>query len=462
MDTICESDIGGILMNSLWEQTSDCLRFESLNQDIQTDVLIIGGGMAGILCAYGLERAGIPCVLVEAQCLGSGITKNTTAKITAQHGLIYDKLIREFNTETARQYLEAQKAALDQYRRLCSDIDCDFEEKTSYVYALDDRQLIEKEVRALEKLGADATFADALPLPFSVAGAVKFPNQAQFHPLKFISAMAKGLHIYTHTTVRELVGTTAITDHGRIAAKAVIVATHFPFLNRHGSYFLKMYQQRSYVLALENAANVHGIYIDGTSNGLSFRNYRDMLLVGGGGHRTGKKGGNWSELRDFAQRYYPNAREKYHWATQDCMTLDGIPYIGAYSARTENLFVATGFNKWGMTSSMVSAMVLCDLVQGKQNPYAEVFSPSRTILRPQLAVNAFEAVVHLLKPTVKRCPHLGCALTWNAAEHTWDCPCHGSRFAADGRLIDNPATQDLKNKRRGGRTIHSAFPPSFA
>lgn len=433
-------------MDSVWEKTSNGFGFESLKQDIKTDVLIIGGGMAGILCAYLLEHSGIPYVLVEAQTIGSGITKNTTAKITSQHGLIYDKLIREFHVDQARQYLEANESALTKYRTLCSEIACDFEEKTSYVYSLDNRQKIEKEIAALEKLGAHPEFVDRLFLPFPVAGAVKVSKQAQFHPLKFITAISKGLRIYEHTAVRELVGTTAITDHGKITANRIIVTTHFPFLNKHGSYFLKMYQHRSYVLALENAPNVNGIYIDEAQNGLSFRNYQNLLLVGGGGHRTGKKGGNWKELRDFAQRYYPNAKENYHWATQDCMTLDGIPYIGAYSSSTENLYVATGFNKWGMTSSMISAMILCDLVQGKRNAYAEVFSPSRTILRPQLAINALEAAVNLLTPTTKRCPHLGCALKWNPIEHTWDCPCHGSRFTEDGRLIDNPATQNLKSR----------------
>lgn len=184
--------------------------------------------------------------------------------------------------------------------------------------------------------------------------------------------------------------------------------------------------------------------MDEAQKGMSFRNYKNLLLIGGGDHRTGKKGGNWQELRDFAHQNYPNATEKYYWATQDCMTLDSVPYIGAYAKSTSNLYVATGFNKWGMTSAMVSAMILCDMVQEKENPYAQAFSPSRTILRPQLAVNAFEAAVHLLTPTARRCPHLGCALKWNPYECTWDCPCHGSRFTKDGKLIDNPATGNLK------------------
>ena len=205
-----------------------------------------------------------------------------------------------------------------------------------------------------------------------------------------------------------------------------------------------MYQHRSYGIALEHAPRLEGMYVDEAQAGMSFRAYGGLLLVGGGDHRTGKKGGSWPELRDFARRHYPDAQERYHWAAQDCMTLDGVPYIGPYSAGTSNLYVATGFNKWGMTSSMVSAMLLRDMVQGKENPYAPVFSPSRTVLRPQLAVNAFEAAAGWLTPAARRCPHLGCGLKWNPYEHSWDCPCHGSRFAEDGKKLDNPATGDLK------------------
>lgn len=225
-------------MGSLWEPKSNGFGFEHLEQEIKTDILIIGGGMAGILCAYMLQQAGIPYVLAEAQTIGNGITKNTTAKITAHHGLIYNNLIRKFGVEKAKQYLQANESALCKYREMCRGLDCDFEEKPSYVYSLDDRLKIEKEVLALEKLSCPAEFVQNLPLPFPVAGAVKCPNQAQFHPIKFISAISKELHIYENTMARELVGTTAITDHGKIIAKKIIVATHFPFLNKHGSYFL--------------------------------------------------------------------------------------------------------------------------------------------------------------------------------------------------------------------------------
>ena len=431
-------------MASLWEETWKHPVFPPLDGDTDTDVLIIGGGMAGILCAYRLHQAGVPYLLAEAETIGSGTTKNTTAKLTSQHGLIYERLIRLFGTERAKQYLTANQEALEAYRELCRGIRCRFEEKDAYVYSRNDRKKLERELAALEKLGFHAEFAEHLPLPFSVAGAVKFPHQAQFHPLEFLSALTKDLHICEHTPVQELVGTTAITPRGSITAKKIIVTTHFPFLNKHGSYFMKLYQHRSYVIALEHAQNVDGMYVDEAQKGMSFRNYGGQLLVGGGDHRTGKQGGGWRELRGFAGRYYPKAVETAHWAAQDCMSLDGVPYIGPYSASTDHLYVASGFNKWGMTSSMVAARILSDLVQEKENPYGDVFSPSRTILRPQLVVNGLEAAAGLLTPTARRCPHLGCALKWNPQEHSWDCPCHGSRFTEDGALIDNPATGDLK------------------
>ena len=272
-----------------------------------------------------------------------------------------------------------------------------------------------------------------------------FPKQAQFHPLKFLSGIAKGLNICEHTKVLELTGSTAVTNHGHITAKHIIVTTHFPFLNKHGSYFLKLYQHRSYVLGLQHAAPVPAMYADESLTGLSFRMYHDCLLLGGGSHRTGKPGGSFGELEAFVGKNYPNAKQLYRFATQDCMSLDSVPYIGSYSKRTPTLYVATGFNKWGMTSSMVAARLLCDLILEKQTPYKELFSPARSILYPQLFVNAFESTAGLLTPSKKRCPHLGCALKWNTEEHTWDCPCHGSRFQENGQLIDNPATDDLSS-----------------
>ena len=430
-------------MRSLWKATASLPEFPELVGDVRTDVLIIGGGIAGILTAYLLHEKGVKYVLVEKGRICSGTTGNTTAKITFQHGLIYDKILKSDGTEAARKYLAANRAAFDKYAELCGKTDCDYEIKDNYVYSTDDRRKLEKEVEALEKIGYIADLCENVPLPVKTVGAVKFPDQAQFNPLKFLSSVAEGLNIYENTFVREMRGNTAVTDKGKIHADTVIAATHFPFINKHGSYFLKLYQHRSYVIALENAQDVNGMYVDECDTGLSFRNYEGLLLLGGGGHRTGKKGGNWDELRAFAAKKYPDSREKHFWATQDCMSLDGIPYIGRYSAKTHGFYVASGFNKWGMTGSMTAAMLLSDMILGKRNGFASVFDPSRSIVKPQLFINGAEAVCNLLTPSKKRCPHLGCALKWNEAERSWDCPCHGSRFTEHGRVLDNPANGDL-------------------
>ena len=433
-------------MESIWRERIQLPQFPQLKGDISTDVLVIGGGMAGLLCAYQLQKAGVDCITAERTRIASGITGNTTAKLSSQHGLIYSKLAKQFGLEAAGLYLRANEDALSEYRALCQEIPCDYDDQSHTVYARQDIHSLEEELAVLCRLGYPAELVSNLPLPFPTAGGVRFPHQAQFHPLKFLNGIGNGLTIYENTPIQSLTKFGAVTEHGTIHANAVIVCTHFPFLNKHGSYFLKLYQQRSYVLALKNAPLPDGMYLDARENGLSFRHWDDTLLLGGGGHRTGKKGGGWAELERFAQDHYPGANLVSRWATQDCMSLDGLPYIGQYSASTPNLYVATGFNKWGMTTSMAAAQILTEQILGRDNPYSALFSPSRSILHRQLAVNAMEATVNLLTPSRKRCPHLGCALKWNAQERSWDCPCHGSRFSEDGQLLDNPSTGDLPKK----------------
>lgn len=433
-----------IFMLSVWTANSKFETFPELQEDIKTQVAIIGGGITGVLCGYMLKQKGVDCVILEADRICKGATQNTTAKITSQHGLVYDKLIKGFGIEKAQMYLQANENAVKRYREMSKVIDCDFENKDNYVYSVNNLRKVEDEIHALVRLGFNPDFAGEIPVPVSIAGAVKFDNQAQFNPLKFLSHISKNLQIYEKTKVIEIRGKHAFTQKNKITADYFIVATHFPFINKYGGYFIKLYQERSYLIALERGPQIDGMYVDEATKGMSFRNYKNYLLVGGGDHRTGKDGGNYTELRTFAKIHYPSCPEKYAWATQDCVPLDNVPYIGRYSPRIPNVLVATGFNKWGMTSSMVSAEILSDIVAGKKNEYEELFSPSRSVITPQLAVNLFETTVGLLTPTTKRCPHLGCALKWNSAEHTWDCPCHGSRFTKDGELIENPATDDLK------------------
>lgn len=430
-------------MTSIWISSADLPHFDDLRGDKKTDVLIIGGGMAGLLCAYFLQKEGIRCALVERKRICSGVTKDTTAKITAQHGLVYYKLLQRAGREKARMYLEANQRAVRDYEKLCRHIDCDFEQKPSYVYSVENRKYLEKEADALRQLGMDSRITDCDRLPFRTAGALEMKGQAQFHPLKFAAGIAEGLSIYENTPVMELKRHLAVTEKGSVQFQKAIFTTHFPIDNKHGMYFLKMYQNRSYAIALEDGPDVGGMYIGETEDGFSFRNYNNYLIVGGGSHRTGKCGGKWEKLRDFAARNYPSLDIKYTWAAQDCMTLDGVPYIGPYAKHMPDCFVATGFQKWGMTGSMAAAGILTDLVLERENPYAAAFSPSRNLLKPQLFVNGWEAARHLLTPSKPRCPHMGCALKWNGAEETWDCPCHGSRFDGKGNLIDNPANGDL-------------------
>lgn len=431
-------------MLSVWSANSELPSFPRLPNDQKADVLIVGGGIAGLLCAYMLKTRGVDCIVLEADRICCGVTQNTTAKITAQHGFIYQNLLKKRGAEKAQMYLCANERALQKYRELCGKIACDFEAKDNIVYTKQNRRKAEAELRALETIGAKAAFDETIPVPIEIAGAVRMPNQAQFNPLKFLSAIAKDLKIYEQTKVFEMRDNRAVTAHGTVEAQQFIIATHFPFFNKHGGYFLKLYQERSYALALENGPRLNGMYVDEAPKGMSFRNYGDYLLLGGGDHRTGKQGGNFRELRSFAKVHYPACAEHYAWATQDCMSLDGVPYIGQYAKTLPNIYVATGFNKWGMTSSMAAAEILCDKVLGKENDCAAVFSPSRSMLTAQLAVNAGTYLSSLLTVSEKRCPHMGCALKWNATERTWDCPCHGSRFEKDGKLIENPATDDLK------------------
>jgi len=433
-------------MEYLWIKDVEIPSFPSLDGDTDTDVLIIGGGMAGILCALMLKNEGVDYILVEGCRIGLGITKGTTAVISAQHDVLYSDLIKKFGAFSARHYLEANLQAVEMFRDMSRNISFDFEERPSVMYSVNDRALIEQEIESVRSLGFQAEFISNTALPFKIAGAEVFPGMAQFHPLKFIAGAASGLNIFENTFVRKLEGTVAYTDKGKINARKIIVATHFPFINTHGLYFVKQYQMRSFVVTLEDAPNLGATLIGTASQDMYFRNYKNLLLVGGGDHRTGKKRGGFQMIRNFVRQYYPNAKEKFVWANQDCMSLDGVPYIGRYSPAMPNVFVATGFNEWGITSSMAAALMLTDMMLGRKNRFASIFAPDRCMFRAQMFANLGCTLANFVIPTAKRCTHLGCALKWNKDEQSWDCSCHGSRFDEQGKKIDNPAMKDAKVK----------------
>ena len=433
-------------MQSIWMQDYNMSDSKELNGVIDTDTAIIGGGLVGMLCANMLKERGVDCVVIEAKKAGLGVTCNTTAKITAQHNIIYSKIEKKYGLEAAKNYYKTNSEAVDDFRTLARTIDCDFEEKTAYVYTFNNKERLLDEARIYKHIGISSVFVDKPSIPIKTMGALGMLNQAQFHPIKFLNNIKSGLTVYQNTLATDIKPGVVMTTKGVVNAKNIILATHYPMINIPGLFFTKLYQHRSYVIALEGAQDPNGMYIDEQDTGFSFRSYKNYLLLGGGSHRTGKSSCGWDDLRMFATASYPVATERYSWATQDCMTLDSMPYIGQHRKNSRDLFVATGFNKWGMTGGMVAAKLLCDLITEGKSRYANIFSPSRTMFHPQLFVNLGESILGLLSLNKPRCSHMGCALKWNPHEHTYDCSCHGSRFEKSGELINNPAKKGIKPK----------------
>lgn len=484
-------------MESIWSMTTQIPRRESLKGTIHKKAVVIGGGMAGILTAYLLQEGGIETVVLEADAIASGQTGNTTAKITSQHNLIYAYLIEKFGEEKAAQYAHANQESIEQYQTIIEkeQIDCQFQRCPSYLYTTEESKAVEleNEAQAAKLLGIPSEFTTETELPFPVAGAVKFHNQAQFHPLKFIKEISEKLEIYENTKVTGVEENCVYTEQGMVEAEHVIFTVHYPWQITPGYYFLRMHQERSYALALKLSKEaqtgrlpeksqalsttkgrnrMEGMYLGVDEDGYSFRTCDcknktedsgqgqeeslQVLILGGGSHRTGEntQGGRYEMLRRKALEWYPGCTEIAHWSAQDCMPLDKIPYIGYFSSDIPNWYVATGFQKWGMTTSMAAARIITDMIAGQENEDEEVFAPRRfpvTALSKNFTQNAVQAVKGLSKQVLtteefpSKCPHLGCKLERNRDEDTWECPCHGSRFGCEGRLLDGPAQVGLKN-----------------
>ncbi|MCM1162230.1 MAG: FAD-dependent oxidoreductase [Roseburia sp.] len=476
-------------MESIWKKTIEIEERPSLAGDIETDVLIIGAGMAGILTGYMLMEAGREVTVIEAEAIGSGQTGNTTAKITSQHNLIYDRLLQTVGKEAAREYANANEAAIREYSRIIEKekISCEFRTCDAYLYSRRGAEGILREVEAARLLGLKAEFTKETELPFPVEGAVRFRKQATFHPLKFLKAVAGRLTVFGHTKALEAGEQAVKTTGGMIKAKEIVFACHFPFLNVPGYYFMRMHQERSYVIAYEGVPVVENMYLGVDEDSLSFRSYGEYLLLGGGKHHAGiwEPGMGYESIELEADKYYKNRKEAARWSAQDCMTLDGIPYIGRFSSSMQHVYVATGFGKWGMTSSMVAACLLRDMILKQEAVNEKVFSPQRFHLSASASTLVQEGMttvrnftkkwVKLPEKDLKKletgkgtvveyegekvgaykdekgevflvsavCPHLGCELGWNPQEKSWDCPCHGSRFDYRGRLLDGPAQENI-------------------
>ncbi|MGI6239540.1 MAG: FAD-dependent oxidoreductase [Christensenellales bacterium] len=473
-------------MESIWMKEVQIPPRPQLEGDLRADVCVIGAGLAGVNCAYRLAQAGLRVVVLEAARIGAGTTARTTAKITAQHDLIYDALARSFDADTARIYAKANTDAIEDYAQIIDreGIDCNFARADHLVYALRDASALESEHRAMRDAGLNAYLTDRTELPFSVAGAVGLRDQAHIHPLKFLGALAEKLEIYEQSRAIDVGKGIVCTPGGSVRAAHIVVATRFPFINAPGYYFLRMHQERSYAAALTGAPAIKHMYIDMADGGLSIRPYAGMMILGAGSHRTGENpGGQYEKLSRAMGAHFPGAQAAATWSAQDCVTQDRLPLIGRYAGRTDELYVLTGFAKWGLTTAMAGAKVVEDLILGRESDAARIFAPARSIVKGakgmaddiKASVKGFakrilppEGLLNDLAPGEAReiahageklgayrdeagqvhivslvCPHLGCALSWNADDLSWDCPCHGSRFDIRGALLDGPSQRGI-------------------
>ncbi|HEX9063113.1 MAG TPA: FAD-dependent oxidoreductase [Clostridia bacterium] len=490
---------------SYWMASSSTTGYPVLNEDLKVDVAIIGGGITGVLCAYLLNKEGLNVAVAEADRILQGTTGHTTAKITSQHGLIYSKIKDQISEEFARQYADANEASIRRFEKIANEskIECDFKPQSAYVYTLQDEYVdkIRDEVNVASTLGIKATFLDEIPLPFHVKAAVRFDGQAQFHPRKFLLALAEavsknGCKIFEQSrivNIEEGNNYVLITDQGkRITAEKVIIASHYPCYNKPGLYFTRIYPERSYVVSIKAKENYPGgMYISAEEPARSLRSqstsHGELIFIGGEHHKTGQgedTTAHYEALVDFANENFTIEDIPYRWSTQDCMTLDGLPYVGRFTPDTPNMYIATGYGKWGMTNSMASAMILEDLIVKGESPWQDVYNPSRhTILASakNFVVENFNVAQKLIEGKTRpipedidikpgegkvinvdgeragayrdekgtlhvvdtTCTHMGCELSWNSAEKSWDCPCHGSRFSYEGEVIEGPALRPL-------------------
>lgn len=464
------------LNDSIWQKNREQMReFRMLDHPLEVDVCIIGGGITGISTAYYLSKEGLKVAVLEKDRICSKTSGGTTGKITSQHHLFYKYLIDSQSKEFAKKYLKANEKAIDEIENIVKTekIDCDFERKSAFVFTkeLGKLQGIQDEVEAAKSLGMKAKFTNEIEILGKVKGAIEFPNQAQFNPLKYVQGLSScilryGGEIFEQTKVVEYEKNgegyivTAQTDEKerKIVAKNLVVATRYPIFNVPGFYFVKMYQELEYGIAIKTDITLNGMYVSSEVPTVSFRGYEEKgesyVLIVGNGHKTGEKTENngFKVLENFAKTYFPNGEIVNRWNAEDTIGLDKIPYIGEYSEVRENMYVATGFKKWGMTSSNVAANLIVDKMMGRPNPYEEIFDATRLepIKNREEVKNMLKEVgENLIMPHLKNekgkkyCAHLGCEVTWNDVTKTWDCPCHGSRYEADGKLIEGPSVHDL-------------------
>lgn len=490
---------------SYWIDSTPTANFPPLNNNLSVDVAIVGGGIAGITAATLLKRAGKTVAVIESQQISTGVSGHTTAKVTSLHQLIYADLIKNHGEEKAHIYAQSNQAALEFVAKTVTEeqIDCDFSRQSAYTFAETEDNIkdIEKEVEAALKLGLPATFVRETSLPFPIAGAIKFDNQAQFHSRKYLLHLIKqipgdGSYVFENTRVQKVEENNlcqVMTDKGIIQAQDVIVATNIPITDE-GLFFAKTYPKRSYIIGARIADHKAplGMYIGSGEKYYSIRTTPDkdglLLLVGGGGHKVGTVENTeekYLDLENYARSRFDIESIDYRWSTQDFISFDKIPYVGKLTPLSKHTFVATGFSLWGMTQGTLSGMILADKILGIENPAADLYDATRAtpFLSAEGIKQNLEVGAHWVGDRLKGlskslqdvalgegklvtvdgdkvaayrdetgeihavsavCTHLGCVVAWNSAEKSWDCPCHGSRFSCNGEVLHGPTVKDLK------------------
>lgn len=490
---------------SYWIATTPETGYSRLQQGLTVDAAIIGGGFAGIASAFFLKEAGLKVAVLEGSRIVTGVTGNTTAKVTSLHGPKYKRITQTYGEQKAKQYADSNQAAIDKIESLVKErnIDCDFSRLPFFLYAQTDEAVkrIEEEIDAAEKLGLPVSFSKEIPLPISNKGAIRIENQAQFHPRKFLLALASDItrddsYVFENTRVTDIEygeTCTLFSDKGRIHAKNVVVATNFPIFDKEGLYFARLKPSMSYALAVRlGSVFPKGMFFGADEKAYGWRtqpdNNGDVVIVSGASHTPGHEDDTtkfYRELQTSLKEVYPDASIEYSWSTQDNIPYDGVPYIGKLSPLRDNVYVATGFSQWGMTMSIVAGAVLTDLIRGRENPWMEVYDPSRFTPDTESAKKLISQNTHNIKKFVEErfsgkpaitdvglgegkvighqgkktavykdeqgntfklsaiCTHMGCVVHWNNAEQTWDCPCHGSRYSSKGQVIHAPAVKGL-------------------
>lgn len=490
----------------LWRANENFKSYDPLQENHSCEVLVVGGGITGITTAYLLAKAGKQVSLIEADSLMNGTTGHTTAKVTAQHGLIYDELQNHFGPDQASLYYQAQMSALEFIKESIDkyNIDCDWEKEVAYLFATTEQgaQKLGKEYKAYQKLGITGELSESLPFNMDATRSLGMSNQARFHPLKYLKGLLKelenlGVEIYEQTKAVDVKEKETVLVHTGndciISCRQLVSCSHFPFYDGKGFYFSRMYAERSYLMAIEPEREIpDGMYVSIDEPRRTIRTAeldgKPILLVGGESHKTGQgvdTSFHYKVIEEFAAQTFGIKKKLYQWSAQDLTTLDKVPYIGPITNQNQNVYIATGFRKWGMTNGTLAAQLISGYILGEESLFHELFKPSRFKTDPSMKhflSQNFDVAAHLvegklelvadrperLKKTEGKviqwkgeragaykdengeiflldttCTHMGCEVEWNSGEHTWDCPCHGSRFAYNGEVVEGPAKKPL-------------------